>query len=97
MDDVTRCLICGATIPEGAQICESCMEIAGIDTEEISAELKDIAGVLSITANTDGNIKQSMESILRIADRLERKNEESRRTKIFAGSSIGKIKNSSNL
>jgi uncharacterized protein (DUF1499 family) len=61
---------------------------------EIAEEMRDIAGVLSITANTDGNIKKSMESILRIADRLERKgNEERNRTKVFAESRIGKAEN----
>ena len=39
---------------------------------EEAQELRDIAEVLKITANTDGNIKESMEAILRIADRLER-------------------------
>lgn len=35
-------------------------------------ELRDIADVLKITEGTDTNIRKSMESILRIADRLER-------------------------
>lgn len=66
-----RCVICGAIIPEGLQVCKNCMEDgAGKDEAE---ELRDIADVLSITANTDSNIKRSMEAILRIADRLERK------------------------
>ena len=66
-----RCVICGETIPEGLQVCKNCMEDgAGKDEAE---ELWDIADVLSITANTDSNIKRSMEAILRIADRLERK------------------------
>lgn len=81
MTDVDRCLICGEAIPEGAQVCKSCMaqyRIEAGEAVEIAEEMRDIAGVLSITANTDGNIKRSMESILRIADRLERKgNEES--------------------
>lgn len=98
MNDVDRCLICGAAIPEGAQVCKCCMNAAGIEAgeaAEIAEEMRDIAGVLSITANTDGNIKQSMESILRIADRLERKsNGEKGRTKVFAASRIGKAENS---
>ena len=36
-------------------------------------ELRDIARVLSITANTDTNIREAMTGILNIADRLERK------------------------
>lgn len=97
MTDVDRCLICGETIPEGAQVCKSCMaqyRIEAGEAVEIAEEMRDIAGVLSITANTDGNIKRSMESILRIADRLERKgNEERNRTKVFAESRIGKAEN----
>lgn len=71
-----HCLICGATIPEGAQVCVSCMKEYGInatDAVEVAEQLRDIAGVLKITENTDSNIKQSMESLLNIADRLERK------------------------
>lgn len=101
MTNVDYCLICGATIPEGAQVCKSCAEQFSIEvgeTVEIAEEMRDIAGILSITANTDGNIKQSMESILRIADRLERKSSEERNgTKIFAQSSAGKAENSNNF
>lgn len=97
MTDVDRCLICGEAIPEGAQVCKSCMaqyRIEAGEAVEIAEEMRDIAGVLSITANTDGNIKRSMESILRITDRLERKgNEERNRTKVFAESRIGKAEN----
>lgn len=97
MTDVDRCLICGEAIPEGVQVCKSCMaqyHIEAGEAVEIAEEMRDIAGVLSITANTDGNIKKSMESILRIADRLERKgNEERNRTKVFAESRIGTAEN----
>ena len=78
-----HCLMCGATIPEGTQVCVSCMKEHGIDATdaiEVAEQLRDIAGVLKITKDTDTNIKQSMESLLNIADRLERKkrNEKSR-------------------
>lgn len=43
------------------------------DLEETAQELRDIADVLKITEGTDTNIRKSMESILRIAARLERK------------------------
>lgn len=66
MNDVDRCLICGEVIPEGSQVC-----VTG-ETEEMAQELRDIADVLKITEGTDTNIRKSMESILRIADRLER-------------------------
>ena len=97
MTDIDRCLICGEAIPEGMQVCNNCMaqyHFEAEETVEIAEEMRDIAGVLSITANTDGNIKKSMESILRIADRLERKgNEEKRRTKVFAESRFSKAEN----
>lgn len=76
MTEVDRCLICGEAIPEGSQVCKSCAEqfhIEAGEAAEITEQMRDISGVLSITANTDGNIKRTMESILRIADRLERK------------------------
>lgn len=72
-----HCLICGAVIPEGTQVCVACMKNYGINTMEaveVAEQLRDIAGVLKITEATDANIKQSMESLLNIADRLERKN-----------------------
>lgn len=52
--------------------CEKC----GAPTAEIveaAEELRDIAQVLSITANTDTNIREAMAGILNIADRLERR------------------------
>lgn len=80
MTDIDSCLICGKAIPEGAQVCKRCMvkyHIEAGEAVEAAEEMRDIDGVLSITANTDGNIKKSMESILRIADRLERKGKDS--------------------
>ena len=64
-------------IQEGTQMGEYIryMEERGITHVEVEAaeELRDIAQVLNITASTDKNIKLSMEAILRIADRLERR------------------------
>ena len=68
-----RCVLCGAHIAAGSQMCRACMDkyspAAVLETER---ELRDIAQVLKITASTDRNIKESMEAILRIADRLGR-------------------------
>lgn len=75
MNDVDRCLICGEIIPEGSQVCTACRnkyDIVTGETEEMAQELRDVADVLKITEGTDTNIRKSMESILRIADRLER-------------------------
>ena len=63
--DVDRCVMCGEAIPEGMQVCPECADkITGKDEAE---QLRDIADVLKITA------------ILRIADRLERKNKHERK------------------
>ena len=71
-----RCVLCGASVSAGSQMCRACMDkyspAAVLETEQ---ELRDIAQVLKITvdsARTDRNIKESMEAILRIADRLGR-------------------------
>ena len=77
MMNADRCLICGEVIPEGSQVCTDCMkkyEIQAGEAVEMAEELRDVAAILKITEGTDANIRQSMESILRIADRLERKN-----------------------
>jgi hypothetical protein len=71
-----KCLLCGEVIPEGQQVCNNCMTKYGTETKEaadLAEEIRDIANVLKITANTDANIKQSMESLFRIAGRLERR------------------------
>lgn len=68
-----KCIICGKTLPEeGQQICVDCL--AEKSDEETAGELRDIADVLSITADTDANIKKSMEAIMRIAYRIDRRN-----------------------
>ena len=82
MNGVDRCLICGEVIPEGSQVCTACRnkyDIVTGETEEMAQELRDVAAVLKITEATDTNIRTSMESILRIADRLERKNKGEKR------------------
>lgn len=70
---VEKCVICGRTITEGAQVCQDCMKMADREQQQTAQELRDIADVLSITANTDRNIQKSMEALLRIASRQERK------------------------
>lgn len=54
------------------QAAKKLYDIVTGETEEMAQELRDIADVLKITEGTDTNIRKSMESILRIADRLER-------------------------
>ncbi len=97
---VNRCDICGKSIPEYIGICPDCISKYGAaddEKEDTVGELRDIAGILSIEANSDGNIKIAMESILSIADRLERRAQDGKRTKIFTKSSISKAKDSNGL
>ena len=64
-------------IPEMVQLnsAESRVNVAEISLKQVEETYKrDVAAILKITEGTDANIRQSMESILRIADRLERKN-----------------------
>lgn len=58
---------------KGGGICADCL--AEKSDEETAEELRDIADVLSITADTDTNIKKSMEAIMRIAYRIDRRKE----------------------
>lgn len=70
-----KCEKCGAPTAEGLTLCPDCMKESGAAAEIVEAaeELQDIAQVLSITANTDTNIREAMAGILNIADRLERR------------------------
>ena len=72
---VDKCVNCGEPSPEGLQVCPKCMKDSGASEEEVEAaeELRDIANILNMTAGTDGNIRDAMESILNIAGRLERR------------------------
>lgn len=52
------------------QQCEKCGgQAAEVDAVE---QLRDIARILSITADTDANIREAVTGILTIAERLER-------------------------
>ena len=71
--EAEKCVICGRHTGLFQKVCPACMKMAEQEQQETAQELRDIADVLSITANTDGNIQKSMEALLRIASRLERK------------------------
>lgn len=66
------CERCGKRTAEGLTLCPACMKESGAAAEIVEAaeELRDIARVLSITANTDTNIREAMAGILNIADRV---------------------------
>lgn len=69
-----KCVCCGEPVPEGLQVCPSCLKKygAGAEAVETAEQLRDIAAVLGITAGTDANIKEAMQGILNIAQRLEK-------------------------
>ena len=66
-----KCHICGKKALEVVEVCPECLERAAVDPKQIK-RLKQISNVLSITAGTDTNIKECMESLLEIAEDLER-------------------------
>ena len=53
------------------RICPECLKKAAVDPKQIK-RLRQISNILSITADTDTNIKACMQSITEIADDLER-------------------------
>ena len=66
-----KCHICGKKALEVVEVCPECLQRAAVDTKQIK-RLKQISNILSITAGTDTNIKECMESLLEIAEDLER-------------------------
>lgn len=66
-----KCSICGKPALEVVEVCQECLQRAAVDPGQIK-RLKQISSILSITAGTDTNIKECMESILEIAEGLER-------------------------
>lgn len=68
---MSKCNICGKKALEVVEVCPECLQRAAVDPEQIK-RLKQISNILSITAGTDTNIKECMESLLEIAEDLER-------------------------
>lgn len=66
-----KCQVCGKRALEVVEVCPECLQRAEVDRGQIK-RLKQISNVLSITAGTDTNIKECMESLLEIAKDLER-------------------------
>lgn len=60
------CMICGAKTAD--PICKNCME--GIDDKEMQ-QMRDIASILNLETGVDRNIKEAIESILRLEKRLK--------------------------
>lgn len=68
---MAKCDMCGGSALEVINICPDCLKKAAVDPKQIK-RLKRISNILSITAGTDTNIKECMESLLEIAEDLER-------------------------
>ena len=68
---MSKCSVCGNKAIEVIEICPECLQRANVDPKNIK-RLRQISGILQITADADSNIKECMESILEIADELER-------------------------
>lgn len=68
---MSKCHICGKKALEVVEVCPECLQKAAVDPKQIK-RLKQISNVLSITTGTDTNIKECMESLLEIAEDLER-------------------------
>ena len=66
-----KCHLCGKKALQMIEICPDCLEKAQVDQKNIK-RLRQISNILSITADTDTNIRDCMESILEIAQDLER-------------------------
>lgn len=77
MLDNDICVMCGKPVPEGWQVCTNCTNKAQADVNgedlQNAEQLRDIAAILNISAGTDSNIKEALQGILNIADRLERR------------------------
>lgn len=66
-----KCSICGKPALEVVEVCPKCLQRAAVDPGQIK-RLKQISSILSIASGTGTNIKDCMESILEIAEDLER-------------------------
>lgn len=65
-----KCQVCGKKALEVAEVCPECLQRAAVGKEQIQ-RLRQISDILSITADTDGNIKDCVQGIMEIAEDLE--------------------------
>lgn len=70
---MVKCSICGKEGLRVVCVCPDCLERAAVDPEQIQ-KLKQINSILNITADTDGNIKECVQSLTEILEGLERGN-----------------------
>lgn len=65
-----KCLDCGAHLDTNEK-CD-CQDYGATKESRTAQRLRDIAGILSITADSDANIQKALTGILNIANDLER-------------------------
>ena len=66
-----KCSLCGEKALEGIEICPECLKRAAVAPKQIK-RLRQISNILSITADTDTNIKACMQSITEIMAKKRR-------------------------
>lgn len=77
-----KCIICGKKRLRVARICPDCLKRAADDLGQMQ-KLRQISNILSIATNTDGNVKECIQSMAEILEDLQ-------------GGSYGKEKKQSN-
>lgn len=70
---MVKCSICGKEGLRAVCVCPDCLKKAAVDPRQIQ-KLKQINSILNITADTDGNIKECVQSLTEILEDLERGN-----------------------
>lgn len=70
---MVKCSICGKEGLRVVCVCPDCLKKAAVDHGQIQ-KLKQINSILNITADTDGNIKECVQSLTEILEGLERDN-----------------------
>ena len=68
---MVKCSICGKEGLRVVAVCQDCLKRAAVDPGQIQ-KLRQINNVLNITADTDGNIKECVQSLAEILNELER-------------------------
>lgn len=68
--EVNKCSICGKKGLKSFAVCPNCLQKAAVSPEKIQ-KLKQINNVLCITADTDGNIKECIQSLAEILEDLK--------------------------
>lgn len=82
-----KCGICGKKGLRVVAVCPDCLKRAAVDHGQIK-KLKQLNNILNITADTDGNIKECVQSLAEILNELERGSygrEEKRGSTIWTG------------